>query len=78
MDEIAASLDEIAASLKALRKMRGMTQQQVSEASGLSRTSITNIENGRQSVTPESVKKIARALGYKPRVLFELIKPELA
>jgi len=69
-------MDEIASSLKALRKMRGMTQQQVSDLTGLSRTSITNIENGRQSVTPESVKKIARALGYKPRVLFVLLLPD--
>lgn len=64
--------------LKALRKMRGMTQQQVSEATGLSRTSITNIESGRQAVSFENLEKIARALGFEPRMRFIPVKPELA
>jgi transcriptional regulator with XRE-family HTH domain len=64
--------------LKALRKMRGMTQQQVSQATGLSRTSITNIENGRQMATPENIEKIARALRFEPRLHFSPIKSENA
>jgi transcriptional regulator with XRE-family HTH domain len=63
--------------LKALRKMRGMTQQQVSDATGLSRTSITNIESGRQTVTLENLMKIARALGFEARLHFIPLKPEL-
>lgn len=56
--------------LRALRKMRGMTQAEVAEAAGLERTSVTNIERGNQMLNVRTVTEIANALGYDVRVKF--------
>lgn len=60
--------------IKAMRRMRGMTQAELGVASGLERTSITNIELGNQTLTMHSINAIATALGYKVCVKFELLE----
>lgn len=57
--------------IKALRKMKGMTQTQLAAAVNLERTSITNIENQNQAVTDVLAAKLAEALGYRIVVKFE-------
>jgi DNA-binding XRE family transcriptional regulator len=57
--------------IKALRKMNGMTQAQLALAVGLERTSITNIEKQNQVVTDVLAAKIAEVLGYRIVVKFE-------
>lgn len=57
--------------IKALRRVRGMTQEELALAVGLTRTSIVQIENQKQAVTDMTVAKIAEALGYRVVVKFE-------
>lgn len=60
----------LGASLKAIRKLRGVTQQQVAERVGLERTSICNIEKGKQMLSVRTLNDIAAALGYEVKVHF--------
>ena len=46
-----------------------MTQERLGTLVGLSRTSITNIEKGRQQVSLQQLYRIAEALGIAPDVL---------
>jgi transcriptional regulator with XRE-family HTH domain len=56
----------------AIRKQRdrvGMTQATLAELSGLSRTSVTNIERGGQAVLVHQLVELAKALGVSPTSL---------
>lgn len=57
--------------IKALRKMQGMTQGELAQAVGLERTSVTNIERGNQTLTDVMAAKMAEVLGYRIVVKFE-------
>lgn len=48
-----------------IRKSRGLTQKQLSEMSGLSTATISNIESGGNSYTLKSLIRYAEALGYE-------------
>ena len=61
--------------IKALRKMRKMTQARLAVLAGVERTSITNIEAGRQTLNVQTINAIAQALGYTVHVQFVLAKP---
>lgn len=52
----------IGANVKRLRKEAAYTQEDLASKSGLTRTSITNLEAGRQKVTIESLFSVAEAL----------------
>ena len=52
--------------VNAARTARRMTQQELADASGLERTYISLIENGRQNLTIEAALKIANALDIRP------------
>lgn len=57
----------------AVRKRRdkiGMTQATLAELSGLSRTSVTNIERGGQALLVHQLLELAKALGVSPTSLF--------
>jgi transcriptional regulator with XRE-family HTH domain len=56
--------------VKAKRLERGWTQTDLAEKVGLSRTSVTNIEIGRQRVLLSDLFEFARAFGVSPRSLF--------
>jgi transcriptional regulator with XRE-family HTH domain len=49
--------------LKQLRDAKGWTQQQLASASGLGQRSVSNLEQGRNKPTWDSVIALARALG---------------
>lgn len=66
---------ELGMTIKALRKMRQMTQKELASRVGLERTSICNIELGRQVLTETTINAIAKALGYRVTIKFELIAP---
>jgi transcriptional regulator with XRE-family HTH domain len=53
---------EFGALIRQLRRKVGMTQDAVAEGSGLSRTSVVNIESGRQGVSLETLYRLAEAL----------------
>jgi transcriptional regulator with XRE-family HTH domain len=78
MAPVAVHMDKnngLGQTIKALRKLRGMTQAQLAELAGVERTSITNIERGNQTLTVLTINAIAAALGYQVRVQFVLAKP---
>ena len=52
--------------LRERRKKAGLTQGEVAERVGLSRTSITNIEKGRQHVLLHQLFLMASAVGAEP------------
>ena len=54
-----------------LRKKKGMTQEELSERSGVSRATICALENGRnKGVSISTLTKIAEALGVKTEKIF--------
>ena len=57
-----------------LRKMAGLTQEQLAEKAGLQRTHVGRIEAGKYAVTLEVVQAIAEALC----MTVDIIDPKLA
>ena len=49
--------------IAALRKLAGMSQEQLAERAGLQRTHVSRIEAGKYDVTAYTVQLIAEALG---------------
>lgn len=57
--------------IKEARQAMGLSQEELSEKSGVSRTIISGLETGRLTVTTTgTVKKIADALGKKVSEIF--------
>ncbi len=56
--------------IKALRKSRGLTQSELAQKSGMERTSICNIELGKQTLNVQTINAIADVLGYRVEVRF--------
>lgn len=56
--------------LKSLRKERKLTLKDLAEKTGVSISFLSQVERGKSSVTLESLKKIADALGINPSVFF--------
>lgn len=57
------------------REARGMTQRQLAEATGTSRSVISRLESGRHSPTVDTLAVIANALGYRLETRFVVIEP---
>lgn len=57
------------AQLRQVRKARGMSQDQLASDAKISRTSIVNIEAGRQGVALGTMYRLALALGVDPEEL---------
>ena len=66
--------DRIGLRIMALRKMAGLTQEQLSERAGLQRSHVSRIEAGKYAVTLETIQAIAEALG----MTVDIIDPKLA
>lgn len=57
--------------IKEAREKAGISQAQLSESSGVSRTIISGLESGRVTVTTtDTIKRIASALGMKVSDIF--------
>lgn len=57
--------------IKDLREKQGMTQQELSEKSGVSRTIISELESGKRSVTrTDTLLKISKALKLPIKDIF--------
>ena len=63
-----APLGDLAGMLIELRLRAGMKQQDVADVLGLARTSVCNMEIGRQPVSLEHVDALARHLGLEVSV----------
>lgn len=57
--------------LKALRKEKGLSQEELAERSGLNRPYISGIEKGKRNVSLEVMEKLAEALGVGMGELIE-------
>ena len=57
-----------------LRKLAGMSQEQLSERAGLQRTHVSRIESGKYDVTGWVLHAVAKALG----MTVDIIDPRLA
>ena len=65
--------DRIGQRIARLRKLAGMSQEQLSERAGLQRTHVSRIEAGKYAVTLETIQAIAEALG----MTVDIINPGL-
>ena len=68
------ALKQLGLSLAYYRKLKGLSQDQLAEAIGMSRTHISNIEapNMPTSISLEALFTIAEVLGVEPAQLLEL------
>ena len=66
--------ERIGKRISTLRKLAGLTQEQLAEKAGLQRTHVGRIEAGKYAVTLEVVQAIAEALG----MTVDIIDPKLA
>jgi transcriptional regulator with XRE-family HTH domain len=57
---------EFGRTLRARRKQAGLSQEDLAQRVGMSRTSITNIEQGRQHVSLGALYELAGAVGARP------------
>ena len=57
--------------LKYYRKQRGLTQERLAEAVGMSTSYIGDMEARERFPSPETIDKIAEALSIRPSVLFD-------
>lgn len=62
--------------VKMHRLKRGWTQTDLAEKIGLSRTSITNIEIGRQRVLLSDLFDFAKAFGVTPKSIFSALQQQ--
>ena len=59
--------------LKVYRELKGISQEELSKQTGLSRTTISKIENDEEvNVTIKTIAKIAEVLGAAPSEIFLL------
>lgn len=49
--------------IKVLRQQKGITQQGLSDATGIDQSSISRMENGKQGISLKNLYQIANALG---------------
>jgi transcriptional regulator with XRE-family HTH domain len=68
----------IGARIRAAREARGLNQTELGSRLGLNRTSVSNIEAGRQRPMPHTLIAAAQALGIEVGALLEGPLPELA
>lgn len=57
--------------LKSIREEKGLTQENVANMVGISRSTYGHIESGERGVTVSNAKKIADALKFKWTLFFE-------
>jgi transcriptional regulator with XRE-family HTH domain len=62
--------------LRLARQAKGLSQAEVAPGVGLSRTSIANIERGRQRLSLHLLMEFARVLEVEPADLLPPIEPE--
>jgi transcriptional regulator with XRE-family HTH domain len=59
----------VAENIKAIRKQRGISQDELAELAGLNRVHLYRLESGKQSMTLRTLKIIADTLDVKVRDL---------
>lgn len=67
-EEKIAHRKKIGGMIAEIRKWKGLTQEDLSNLSGLDRTNIAKIENGKYSVGVDVLGKICKALGVELKI----------
>ncbi|MFD1884937.1 helix-turn-helix domain-containing protein [Paenibacillus wenxiniae] len=57
--------------IRAIRKVKGLTQQKLSELSGLDDAYIGSVERGERNFSIDTLEKIVKALEIQPTELFD-------
>lgn len=55
--------------VKELREMQVLSVRELAEAAGVSKTTVSNIENGHAKAYPSTIRKLAKALQVEPQEL---------
>jgi transcriptional regulator with XRE-family HTH domain len=71
------NMGKFALNLKAVIKARGMTAKQVSDATGIPRTTLSEWINGREPTASEVIIKLSRFLGVSVEYLITGREPEV-
>ena len=58
--------------LKALREERVLSQRELARMAGLVQMTVWRLENGYRDARPGTIRKIAAALGVKPKELLKV------
>lgn len=61
----------VGAKIRLIREALGLTQDEVASRVGLNRTSVTNIEAGRQRLLLSDIETFSRSLGTTPKNLLK-------
>jgi len=61
--------DPMGRRVRTLRLRHALTQQQLAERAGVSRATIAQFERGQRPPRPDTVRKVAEALGVGPMAL---------
>ena len=67
--------DQFAENVRGLRERRGMTQEQLAEASGLHLNTISKLENKHREPKVAAIAKLAKGLGVPLGPLFDGVEP---
>jgi transcriptional regulator with XRE-family HTH domain len=67
-------LQQLGSTIRKLRLIKGLSQEQLGLAANIDRSYIAQIENGRRNIAFENTVKIARALEVSLSDLFEGIQ----
>jgi transcriptional regulator with XRE-family HTH domain len=61
----------LAENVKTLRHQRGLSQDELAAKAGIHRTRLGTVERSEQSISVDSLEKLATALGVKPARLLQ-------
>lgn len=56
--------------LRAIRRQRGLSTTSLASRSGIGRSSLCDMENGRKPVTLKTLRRVAEACGYHITMVF--------
>lgn len=68
--------EKLSQKVKKLRKLKGLSQDELSKNSGLSLRTIQRVENGETEPTGETLKRISNALDVTPNKLIDIQTPK--
>lgn len=69
-------LDVLAQRIRAMRRERGMTQEELAQKTGFDRTYISLVERGKRNISLLNLCRLAEALGVAPAALLEGVRNE--
>jgi HTH-type transcriptional regulator / antitoxin HipB len=75
--EFELKLELIGNMIKAVRKERNLTQEQLGELIGVQKSQISKLENNAKNLTIETILKVFEALKAKVHFKIELLKDEV-